>query len=212
MALIYETTMSPTKLEMLAEWLPGQFWFEGDASQLASVGAYRFDDPDGEVGMEGHLLTAGDDVVYHVPLTYRGAALDGGEEFLLSTTEHGVLGTRWVYDAMGDPVYRAVLATTIAQGGNEAEEFIALDDGGTRPRDIFTKLRGSGEPDGQVPELWAAKVFNEDGLTHAQTGFASLTIKRIATREGTGPQGAQVLQATWPGHHSETVIAILHTN
>jgi len=33
-----------------------------------------------------------------VPLTYRGAPLDGAEDALVGTTEHGVLGRRWVYD------------------------------------------------------------------------------------------------------------------
>ncbi len=49
--------------------------------------------------------SGGAPVSYHVPLTYRGAPLDGaGEEALVGTAEHGVLGRRWVYDGVHDPL------------------------------------------------------------------------------------------------------------
>ncbi|WP_217133953.1 CG0192-related protein [Leucobacter chinensis] len=210
MALIYETWMSPTKLEILASWLPKQPWFEGDASQLRAVGAYRFDDPEGEVGVEGHLVTAGDETVYHVPVTYRGAPLAEGEAFLMSTTEHGVHGTRWVYDAMGDPVYRHVLAVAIAQGGTEANEQTALEGGGSEPRQVTTHVRGSGEPGAVVPDFSGGQVTSEDGISYAQTPFAALAVKRVATRAGSGPEGAEVLTVTWPGHETPEVLAIMH--
>ncbi|WP_244892038.1 maltokinase N-terminal cap-like domain-containing protein [Nocardia beijingensis] len=41
---------------------------------------------------------------YHVPLTYRGSPLPDAAESVVGTSEHGVLGTRWVYDATRDPV------------------------------------------------------------------------------------------------------------
>lgn len=211
MALIHQTTLHPSKLELLSPWLTQQPWFESDASKLTRVGAYRLDDPDGEVGIEGQLLSAGDDAVYHVPVTYRGAPLAEGEAFLIGTLEHGVLGTRWVYNAMGDPVYRAVLATIIAQGGTEAIEEVAQEGGAPKPREITTHLRGSGQPGASVPELWAAKISDEDGLTYANTGFATLAIKRIASRAGDGLESAEVLRATWPGHDTPTVLAVLHT-
>lgn len=212
MAIMFKTTMVPTKMELIAAWLPGQSWFEDDIETLTPVGAYRFDDPEGEVGMEGHLLTAGDGTVYHVPVTYRGAPLDDGDEFLIGTSEHGVHGKRWIYNAMGDPVYRMVLGTVISQGGTEAEEFTEHEDGSLTPREIRTRLYGSGTEGAPVPELWAANVTDEDGITYANTGFASLAIKRIATRAGDGPDDAQVLRATWPGQDTPQVIAILHTS
>lgn len=211
MALIYGTTLNPSKLDLIGGWLAQQTWFDGDISELTSIGAYRFDDPEGEVGMEGHLLQAGDDAVYHVPVTYRAGPLAEAEAFLIGTTEHGVLGTRWFYNAMGDPVYRSVLATTIAQGGTEAEEEVAQKDGSTKNREIFTKLRGSGQAGAMVPDLSAARITDEDGLTYANTGLASLAIKRVATREGDGPEGAEVIRATWPGNDEPAVIAVLHT-
>ena len=53
------------------------------------------------------LVAVGDGPVYQVPMTYRGMPLDGADAFLIGTTDHSVLGRRWVYDACGDPVFAA---------------------------------------------------------------------------------------------------------
>ena len=55
MALLHHATLSPTKPELLAAWLPSQPW-AADLPGLAPFGGYRLDDPDGEVGLEGILL------------------------------------------------------------------------------------------------------------------------------------------------------------
>lgn len=202
------TTMSPTKLELIATWLSAQPWFEGEASQLERVGEYRFDDPEGEVGLNGVLVTAGSETVYHVPLTYRGAPLDEGEAFSVGTSEHGVLGTRWVTAAIGDPVYRAVLAQTIAQGDTGAEEFISDEAGNVTQREIVVRVQGSGHADAQVPEMWAAEVSVIGTSSVASTGFATLGV--IHVLDGTATVlNAQTLTATWPGQQSPVVIATL---
>jgi hypothetical protein len=105
MATIHSgTTMVPTKLELLAAWLPGQHWYEGsERPELSKAGGFRLDDPAGEVGIEFAFVSDGT-TTYHVPMTYRGAPLRGAEDGLIGTSEHGVLGTRWVYDAAHDPV------------------------------------------------------------------------------------------------------------
>src|SRR3954451_22866156 len=110
MALIHRATIRPTKAELLADWVPTQPWGE---REFELVGAYRFDDPDGEVGIETHVLASPDGDLLQVPLTYRGAPLAGAERFLVCTMEHSVLGPRWIYDAVGDPVYAAVLASVL---------------------------------------------------------------------------------------------------
>ena len=79
MALLHQAELVPTKLELLAAWLPGRPWYQEQAGELARTAAYRFDDPAGEVGIDTILVSAGDGPVYQVPLTYRGAPLDGAD-------------------------------------------------------------------------------------------------------------------------------------
>ncbi|MEU6522593.1 1,4-alpha-glucan branching protein [Streptomyces sp. NPDC046924] len=115
MALIHRTTMTPTKLELLTEWLPKQSWYVGDAGtpELVKAGGFRLDDPEGAVGIEFTVVVdaAGrEPVAYLVPMSYRGTALEGAPgKALIGTAEHGVLGTRWVYDGVHDPVVTAQL-------------------------------------------------------------------------------------------------------
>jgi hypothetical protein len=105
-ALLHRAELHPTKLGLLAGWLPGRRWYrEQSAADLVRVASYRFDDPAGVVGIETMLVMAGAGPIYQVPLTYRGAPLDGGDGWLLGTAEHSVLGRRWVYDACGDRLY-----------------------------------------------------------------------------------------------------------
>ena len=61
MAVIHQTTMVPSKLELLTGWLPRQAWYAGEAGgpSLAKVGGFRLDDPAGEVGIE--LMVVRDD-------------------------------------------------------------------------------------------------------------------------------------------------------
>lgn len=179
MSIIYQTTLSPSKYELLAAWLPAQPWFTGDAAQLVPIGAYRFDDPEGEVGCEGHLFTAGDDTVYHVPLTYRGAPLEGAERFVVGTMEHGTLGTRWATDAIGDPVFRAALADAIARGGTGSREFLLSAGGSEVERQPSVRVAGTGSLSHAVPELWAAQVEQRGDTAVAHTELAALEIYRI---------------------------------
>ncbi|MEU2022652.1 1,4-alpha-glucan branching protein [Streptomyces sp. NPDC016469] len=113
MAVIHRTTLSPTKLELLTTWLPTRPWYVGPAHpSLVKSGGFRLDDPQGEVGIEFMVVTdtsGAEPVPYFVPLTYRGAALEGAEDALVGTTAHGVLGERWVYDGCHDPVLVAQL-------------------------------------------------------------------------------------------------------
>lgn len=105
-------TLTPHFRDFLPDWVARQPWFRGDGRpSLRMIGAFRFEDPAGEVGIETHLLTDGA-VLYQLPMTYRGAALAGAG--LIATAEHSVLGTRWIYDGVTDPVWVAQLLQLIA--------------------------------------------------------------------------------------------------
>ncbi len=125
MATIHNTTLTPSKLELLTAWLPAQPWYldHGRAPELTKAGGFRLDDPQGEVGIEFMVVTdgAGDQTVaYLVPMTYRGSALADADGGLVGTTEHGVLGPRWIYDGTCDPVLAGQLVALI-QGQVQAQ-------------------------------------------------------------------------------------------
>jgi hypothetical protein len=58
MAVIHQTHVKPTKLELLTAWLPTRPWYHGPAEpELARAGGFRLDDPGGEVGIEFMVVT-----------------------------------------------------------------------------------------------------------------------------------------------------------
>ncbi|MER5889213.1 1,4-alpha-glucan branching protein [Streptomyces sp. NPDC001941] len=133
MAVIHQTVLKPTKLELLHAWLPTRAWYAGGPAgpELVKAGGFRVDDPAGEVGIEFAVIAdvsgagEGDErvepVTYLVPMSYRGAPLEGAEGALIGTMEHGVLGTRYAYDACHDPVAVAELAALI-EGRAQAQD------------------------------------------------------------------------------------------
>jgi hypothetical protein len=125
MAVIYRTTLVPSKLDLLAVWLPRQEWYacQPGGPQLARVAGFRLDDPYGQVGIEFMVVrddAAREVTAYLVPMTYRGVPLAGADPALIGTAEHGVLGPRWIYDGIQDPVLMAQLAELI-QGRAQAQ-------------------------------------------------------------------------------------------
>ncbi|MGY2001885.1 maltokinase N-terminal cap-like domain-containing protein [Blastococcus sp. SYSU DS1024] len=148
MATIHRTTMVPTKLELIGGWLPRQPWYRppGAPPALRRAGGFRLDDPAGEVGLEFLVVADGPpgrETTYFVPLSYRGAPLPGAEEGLLGTSEHGVLGTRWIYDAAHDPVAVAQVLAFVA-GAAEAQH---QDDSDTPDPSVTGHWTGAGAPE-----------------------------------------------------------------
>jgi hypothetical protein len=206
MAVIHQNArLSPTKLEILAAWLPSQPW-SGDSAGLDRIGAFRFDDPDGEAGIETHLLRTGDGRILQVPLTYRGAPLDEAEDSLVATMDHTALGTRWVYDACADPVYIATLVTTIATGGGAAE-LVDAATGETTSGPV--QVTGSGTSDSPVPAIGRITHRSDTTTTTVSAGDLEIEVIRVVGEHLGFPAGPEVLTGTWPGHSSPTLLAVV---
>ncbi|MCU1446893.1 hypothetical protein [Cryobacterium sp.] len=207
MALLHHADMTPTKIELLSKWVPARPWFSGEADAiLVNVAAYRFDDPEGQVGIETILLRAGAGALLQVPVTYRNAPLAGAEAFLIGTTHHSVLGERWVYDATGDPVYVAAVANAALSGGRQAELNIEID-GRLIVREPTAVVAGSGAEDGAVvtpPAVADLTIRQEPGVTVVEAGLLRLTVARVLGDEDVlvnrTPATAvhEVLAGTWP--------------
>jgi hypothetical protein len=195
MAIIHKATIEPTKLELLEAWLPTRSWYPvASAAGLRRVGAARFDDPAGEVGVEIFLVQAGDGPLTQVPMTYRAAPLAGADEWLIGTTEHSVLGRRWVYDAVGDPVFVAAAVDAIRTGGHEATEYFETPDGPVT-REPGMRLHGSGT---QAPGTPAEIVRVDDGDPAViLTNVGELSVSRLP--EVTPADTTLTLTATWDG-------------
>jgi hypothetical protein len=208
MALLYQATVTPSKIDLLSAWAPGQPWLgDADARSLQIVGSYRFDDPDGEVGVETLLLRSADEQVLQVPLTYRGSPLAGAEPSLIGTTQHSVLGERWVYNACGDPVYAQALATAILTGGAQAEVDVVTSAGHER-RPATTKVSGSGGQDTTVPVVGAVSYRDEGTKTVVRTGNLELALSRVIdVMDARNTAGVGVLTGTWPGQDEPALLA-----
>jgi hypothetical protein len=209
-ALLYHATLNPSKLELLKAWLPHQDWLgDADTTTIEAVGAYRFDDPDGEVGVETHLLRTADGQILQVPVTYRGAPVPGHESFLIATTQHSVLGQRWVYDACGDLVYVRAMATAVLSGGTQAEiEF--MTDNGRERWPATTEVSGSGSLNTAIPAVASVSHSNEGTTTVMCASHLELTLLRaIGVGRDTGDDGVmQRLVGTWPGHDAPALLAL----
>lgn len=178
MGLVHRATLDPSKQELVEAWLPTRAWAEGLAI-TQKLAEYRFDDPAGEVGIETIVFAVESGLTVQVPLTYRAAPLAGAEAFLVGTTEHSVLGPRWVYDGCGDPLWAATLASAIVTGGSQVRMY--LEEDGQRI-DIPPRMtvRGSGSPGAEVPDITAVDSARDEGATTVvRAGDVELVLARV---------------------------------
>ncbi len=194
MAVIHHTTLKPTKLELLTAWLPTRPWYSGGPGEpeLAKAGGFRLDDPAGEVGIEFMAVTdtsGAQPATYLVPLTYRGAPLDGAEHALVGTMEHGVLGHRWAYDGCHDPVLVAELLALIA-GRAEAQ---AQSVNHTPDRDVTRSHVG----EAPAPSAALTVTDDEEGTRLSLPQGATLRLHRVLRP---APGGAPLLPHGAIGH------------
>ncbi len=202
MAILHDATITPGKRDLMAAWLPTRSWFDGDPDRKP-VGSFRFDDPVGQVGIEFFLLGGTDGPTLLIPMTYRDGPLDGAEEHLIGTTDHSVLGPRWVYDACGDPVGMSALVSAIVTGGHEADLRMARD-GVVVRLDPTCRVVGSGTESDEV-SLDDVRVLDSGDPTVVRAGDHELVVARVL---GPGVTGSETLSATWGGGEPVVVAAL----
>jgi hypothetical protein len=184
MAIVYRAELRPSKIELITTWLDSQYW--GGSGEVTALGAYRYDDPDGAVGVEGHLVSR-DGIMLHLPLTYRGAPLDEPGSQLIGRLQHSVLGERFVYDGTTDPVAIGCLARAVR--GEQQHAVLEIHDGDTvvGHREPTVSLSAIPGEDGQP--VGCVRVRLEAG--------AELRIVRVLDADE--PAGSTRLVAAWAG-------------
>jgi hypothetical protein len=213
MALLHHAEITPSKLELIAGWVPFQPWFAGDAAAgFENVASYRFDDPEGQVGIETLLVRAGDGPLLQVPLTYRDAPLAGAEASLITTLEHSVLGTRYAYDATGDPAYLAAVATAALAGQRQADQYFE-NDGEREVREPTALVVGSGvdaSASVSADALGTPDARSDGAVTVVDIAGYSITVTRVvsvgAEWSFSGAADSAVISGTWTDQPVPTVL------
>lgn len=209
MAILHKATLKPSKDELLnahVATLPAVA--DALTFPLARIGAYRFDDPAGEVGVETHLLQGESGPVAQIPLTYRGAPLAGAEECLIDTMEHSVLGKRWIYNACGDPIYVSELVKAILTGGSQVDQFVETDDG---PVEVEPTARvvGSGTPGTPVPTIDSVEIQSEGSDTLIRVTGIEVVVRHLL-RDQT-EVGEPSLLGTWTEVDTPSLLAYIRS-
>jgi hypothetical protein len=207
MARFHKATITPTKGELIAEWVPTQAWGPAAGETVEVIGSFRFDDPDGQVGMEVHLVSAGD-AVLQVPLTYRDEPLGGADDALVTEMHHSVLGPRWVYDGLRDPQLVVMLAGVTMTGQGEALG-MAVYEGRWYVAPSNVRIQGGGWGQERVPVDGFEPATGDDGGGDPATAVLrndrfELTVHR---RPQSGPRPAIGLTAVWDGQPEPVVLA-----
>lgn len=208
MAFIYRgATLTPNKLDVVKAWLPQQHWAQTLGDVAERLGAFRFDDPDGEVGIETTLIRTGSGDVVQLPMTYRGAPLAGADDALMGTVEHSALGRRWVYDACADPVYASALVHAIVTGGHEAAQEYEDENGTRHALESPMTVSGSGVAGADYEPISAVDARTEGTVTVIDSALATIAVRRVL--DTTAPAQPSTLRGTWPGSDEPTVLAYL---
>ncbi len=202
MALFHVATLTPTKTELITNWIPTQPWGPAPETAVEMIGSFRFDDPNGRVGLETHLVNAGG-TLFQVPLTYRDTPLEGGENALITEMEHSVLGTRWVYDGLRDDLFVVMLAGVSMTGQGEALGMVVQDGRWCiAPRGV--RIHGGGWTQEQVPvDGFAIDPDNMTNVVFRNDRF-EMTVYRHPAEETRPAIG---LTATWENHPNPVVLA-----
>ncbi len=199
MALFHAATVQPTKAEAIAEWIPTRPWGPPPNAEIEVIGSYRFDDPDGRVGLESFLVEAAGST-FHVPLTYRDEPLAGAG--LITEMEHTALGTRWVYDGLSDPLYVTMLASISLTGQGEALG-MALYEGRWYIAPTNVRVTGGGWTLERVPVDGFEMVSDDETTARFSNGQFDLA---VAHRPRAGEQPTIGLTARWETADSPVIL------
>jgi hypothetical protein len=202
MALFHRATVTPAKAELIAEWAPTQRWGPPADVSIDVIGSYRFDDPEGRVGMETHLVDAGGTLL-QVPLTYRDEPLEEATDALITEMQHSVLGTRWVYDGLRDARFVVMLAAVAMTGQGEALG-MAVYDGRWYIAPSNVRIEGGGWTQERVPVDGFELGSDRSTDVVLRNDRFELTFFRRPLPGSRPPIG---LAATWDGQRHAVVLA-----
>ena len=202
MALFHRATITPTKAEVIAQWAPTRPWGPSADAPIDVIGSFRFDDPEGRVGLETHLVTAGGTLM-QIPLTYRDAPLEGADEACVAEMKHSALGTRWVYDGLRDPRFVMMLAGVAMTGQGEALGLVEYD-GRWVIAPSHVRIHGGGWTQTRVP-VDGFELESDDGS--ASVLRSDQFELRFFRRPVPGSRPAVGLTATWEGQDETVVLA-----
>jgi len=204
MGIFHRATITPTKHELITAWLPTQPWGPSHGTPVEPIGSFRFDDPDNRVGMETHLVEV-DGVVLQVPLCYRNEPIEGAEAAFIERMEHSELGTRYVYDGLGDDRFVLMLAAVTMTGQGEALGIVEAD-GRWYIAPASVRIRGGG---------WGLERAAVDGFA-AESDDGEVVVfgndrfeLRFFRRPSPGPPPPIGLTATWDQQNDPVVLADL---
>jgi hypothetical protein len=117
--------------------------------------------------------------------------------------EHSELGTRWVYDGLGDPLFVTMLAGVTLTGQGEALGMVVLKDRWyVAPSTV--RIRGGG---------WTPKVAPVDGFEPTSSDGSRVVLANdrfeleVFRQPVVAPRPANGLTATWDGNADAVVLA-----
>lgn len=202
MAIFHRATITPTKGELINTWAPTRPWGPSPGDEIELIGSYRFDDPDGRVGMETFLATAGG-TLFQVPLTYRDEPLEGAESALITEMQHSALGTRWVYDGLLDPRFVVMLAGVAMTGQGEALGMVEYE-GRWYIAPSNVRIQGGGWIQERVPVDGFQLVSDDARRPVLQNDRFELIFHRHPV---VGPRPPMGLTATWDSEGEPVILA-----
>lgn len=184
MAIFHVAENTPPKAEIISQWLADQPWGPQKEAAIELLGSFHLDDPAGQVGMQVFLVQA-DDMVFQIPLSYRDAPLDGSDHAFIAEMEHSVLGTRYLYDGLGDERFVLVYAGVTVHGYGQALGFAEHEGRWYSVPDELV-VKSAGPLSGRIAVDGFSIQENADAVQYSNDRF-DFTIFRRPPQQATAP-------------------------